>query len=142
MVEYSLEIVKRNGNTFRDGYKTLVNARKSAVQYIKKFGTDSFVCVEEIVPFEHINVGIERLVSASTDAIVNMGNQIKNGEQHSFLIFGAVNRITFGMPEAEEINGSLEAFEKAANGNATKIIVPSEIQGVAGLAKSVGEVLK
>ena len=78
----------------------------------EKFGTDSFVCDEEIVPFEHINVGIERLVSASTDAIVNMGNQIKNGEQHSFLIFGAVNRITFGMPEAEEINGSLEAFEK------------------------------
>lgn len=27
----------------------------------------------------------------------------------------------------------LEAFEKAANGNATKIIIPSEIQGVAGL---------
>ena len=36
----------------------------------------------------------------------------------------------------------LEAFEKAANGNATKIIIPSEIQGVAGLAKSVGEILK
>ncbi|MDE6220671.1 MAG: SPFH/Band 7/PHB domain protein [Lachnospiraceae bacterium] len=29
----------------------------------------------------------------------------------------------------------LEAFEKAANGSATKIIIPSEIQGVAGLAK-------
>jgi len=41
MVEYSLEIVKRNGNTFRDGYKTLVNARKSAVQYIKKFGINT-----------------------------------------------------------------------------------------------------
>lgn len=37
---------------------------------------------------------------------------------------------------------SLEAFEKAANGQATKIIIPSEIQGVAGLAKSVTEVLK
>ena len=36
----------------------------------------------------------------------------------------------------------LEAFEKAANGNATKIIIPSEIQGVAGLAKSGGEILK
>lgn len=36
----------------------------------------------------------------------------------------------------------LEAFEKAANGNATKIIIPSEIQGVAGLTKSVGEILK
>ena len=32
---------------------------------------------------------------------------------------------------------SLEAFEKAAEGNATKIIIPSEIQGIAGLASSL-----
>lgn len=36
---------------------------------------------------------------------------------------------------------SLEAFEKAADGKATKIIIPSEIQGLAGLAKSVQEVM-
>ncbi len=35
---------------------------------------------------------------------------------------------------------SLEAFERAADGQATKIIIPSEIQGLAGLAKSVVEV--
>ena len=35
---------------------------------------------------------------------------------------------------------SLEAFEKAADGKATKIIIPSEIQGIAGLAKSVTEI--
>ena len=35
---------------------------------------------------------------------------------------------------------SLEAFAKAADGQATKIIIPSEIQGLAGLAKSVVEV--
>ncbi len=35
---------------------------------------------------------------------------------------------------------SLEAFAKAADGKATKIIIPSEIQGLAGLAKSVVEV--
>ena len=35
---------------------------------------------------------------------------------------------------------SLEAFAKAADGKATKIIIPSEIQGMAGLAKSVVEV--
>ncbi len=34
---------------------------------------------------------------------------------------------------------SLEAFQKAADGQATKIIIPSEIQGVAGLAKAVVE---
>ena len=35
---------------------------------------------------------------------------------------------------------SLEAFGKAANGKATKIIIPSEIQGIAGLVKSLTEV--
>ena len=35
---------------------------------------------------------------------------------------------------------SLEAFAKAADGKATKIIIPSEIQGIAGLVKSLTEV--
>lgn len=37
---------------------------------------------------------------------------------------------------------SLEAFTKAADGRATKIIIPSEIQSVAGLVKSVTEIAK
>ena len=37
---------------------------------------------------------------------------------------------------------SLEAFAKAADGQATKIIIPSEIQGLAGLAASVKELIK
>lgn len=37
---------------------------------------------------------------------------------------------------------SLEAFERAADGQATKIIIPSEIQGIAGLAASAKEILK
>ena len=37
---------------------------------------------------------------------------------------------------------SLEAFKEAANGQATKIIIPSEIQGVAGLAAGLKETLK
>ena len=36
---------------------------------------------------------------------------------------------------------SLEAFEKASDGKATKIIIPSEIQGLAGLATSVKELV-
>ena len=35
---------------------------------------------------------------------------------------------------------SLEAFAKAADGKATKIIIPSEIQGIAGLSKAIVEV--
>jgi regulator of protease activity HflC (stomatin/prohibitin superfamily) len=37
---------------------------------------------------------------------------------------------------------SLEAFGKAANGRATKIIIPSNIQGLAGLATSLTELIK
>lgn len=37
---------------------------------------------------------------------------------------------------------SLEAFAKAADGKATKIIIPSEIQGMAGMVKSLVEVGK
>ena len=37
---------------------------------------------------------------------------------------------------------SLEAFAAAANGQATKIIIPSEIQGAAGLAKGIVESIK
>ena len=35
---------------------------------------------------------------------------------------------------------SLEAFAKAADGKATKIIIPSDIQGIAGLVKSLSEI--
>ena len=37
---------------------------------------------------------------------------------------------------------SLEAFVAAADGKATKIIIPSEIQGIAGLVQSVAEIAK
>ncbi len=37
---------------------------------------------------------------------------------------------------------SLEAFQAAANGQATKIIIPSELQGLAGLATGITEVMK
>ena len=45
-----------------------------------------------------------------------------------------------GADEAVLTMKSLEAFEKAADGKATKIIIPSEIQSIAGLVKSVVEV--
>lgn len=37
---------------------------------------------------------------------------------------------------------SLESFEKAADGKATKIIIPSNIQGVAGLATTIKELVE
>ena len=46
-----------------------------------------------------------------------------------------------GMDEAVLKLKSLEAFEKAADGQATKIIIPSDIQSIAGLATGIKEVL-
>lgn len=37
---------------------------------------------------------------------------------------------------------SLEAFAKAADGQATKIIIPSDIQGIAGLTKTISEIAR
>ena len=37
----------------------------------------------------------------------------------------------------EKVLKALEAFAKAADGKATKIIIPSEIQGLAGLASGL-----
>ena len=49
--------------------------------------------------------------------------------------------------EANQLNQALigtvdKSFEKAADGKATKIIIPSKIQGVAGLATSLTELIK
>ena len=46
-----------------------------------------------------------------------------------------------GADEAVLTLKSLEAFGKAADGKATKIIIPSEIQGIAGMVKSITEVV-
>ena len=46
-----------------------------------------------------------------------------------------------GADEAGLTLKSLEAFAKAADGKATKIIIPSDIQGIAGLASSLKEIV-
>ena len=46
-----------------------------------------------------------------------------------------------GADEAVLTMKSLEAFAKAADGKATKIIIPSDIQGIAGLAASLKEIV-
>ena len=46
-----------------------------------------------------------------------------------------------GADEAVLTLKSLEAFTRAADGKATKIIIPSDIQGIAGLASSLKEIV-
>jgi regulator of protease activity HflC (stomatin/prohibitin superfamily) len=54
---------------------------------------------------------------------------------------GGIRYLNDANPQSAVIQlKSLEAFAKAADGKATKIIIPSEIQGMAGLVKSLVEV--
>ncbi|MBQ7352181.1 MAG: SPFH/Band 7/PHB domain protein [Clostridia bacterium] len=55
----------------------------------------------------------------------------------------AINKINSANPNAAYITlQGFEALKKLADGNATKIIVPSEIQNVAGLLSSMQDVVK
>lgn len=47
-----------------------------------------------------------------------------------------------GADEAVLTLKSLDAFAKAADGKATKIIIPSDLQGIAGLTKTIAEVAR
>ena len=54
----------------------------------------------------------------------------------------AVERLNTANPNEAVLQlKALEAFEKAADGKATKIIIPSEIQGLAGLAAGIKETI-
>lgn len=67
------------------------------------------------------------------EAIVNVQRATAEG----------IEMINKARPSKEVISiKGLEAFEKVADGRATKIIIPSEIQGLAGLATSFSELVK
>ena len=54
-----------------------------------------------------------------------------------------IRKINEAKPSKEYISiRSIEGLEKVANGQATKIIIPSEIQNVSGLVASVAELAK
>lgn len=76
------------------------------------FGVDSFLCDDELVPFEHIPLKIEQNINASLSGLKAIENQIMSGENSSMLIFGATNPVTLGPDQLEEIGGTMEGFEK------------------------------
>lgn len=74
-----------------------------------------------------------RIAEGEAEAILKVQQAIADG----------IERINNSRPSDEFLKiRALEAFEKAADGQSTKIIIPSEIQGIAGLASSVTEVAK
>lgn len=74
---------------------------------------------------------------------------IKEAEGQAEAIVTVQQAVAEGIKKINEANPcesyiamkSLESFEKAADGKATKIIIPSNIQGIAGLAASIKEIM-
>ena len=74
-----------------------------------------------------------REAEGEAEAIITVNTAVAEG----------IRRINEATPSEQYLTiKALESFEKAADGRATKIIIPSEIQGIAGLASSVKELLK
>ncbi len=76
--------------------------------------------------------------------------QIKEAEGQAQAILTVQEATAQGIRKINESNPqnavltikALEAFEKVADGKSTKIIIPSELQGIAGLATSLKELIK
>jgi len=92
--------------------------------------------------------GNKEAVILEADARKQEAIRLAEGEAEAILL---VQRATAdGLKMLKEANAdkeviaikSLEAFAAAANGTSTKIIIPSEIQGLAGLATSLKEIMK
>lgn len=87
--------------------------------------------------------------SAILRAEAKKQSAIKEAEGEAEAILAVQTAIAEGIKKINEANPSdgyvaikaLESFEKAADGKATKIIIPSQIQSLAGLAASVKELL-
>ena len=77
-------------------------------------------------------------------------SKIKEAEGEAEAILKIQEATAKGISMINEVNPSeavltiksLEAFERAADGKATKIIIPSNIQGIAGLASAVTEAVR
>ena len=73
---------------------------------------------------------------------------IKEAEGQAEAIIKVNSAIAEGIRQINQANPgqqyltmkALESFEKAADGKATKIIIPSELQGIAGLVSSITEI--
>jgi regulator of protease activity HflC (stomatin/prohibitin superfamily) len=77
-------------------------------------------------------------------------SQIREAEGEAEAILKVQTAIAEGLKRIKDVNAtkevltikSIEAMKDIANGNATKIIIPSEMQSIAGLASTLTEIMK
>ena len=113
--------------------------------------------LKNIMPPKEIQVAMEKQMKAEREKreaiLVAEGKKeaaIREAEGQAQAILAVQEATAKGLQMIKDVGAdqglvaikSLEAFEKAADGKATKIIIPSEIQGLAGLATSLKEIVK
>ena len=91
--------------------------------------------LKNIIPPSAIQDAMEKQMKAERERRESI--LIAEGEKRSAILIREA-----GADQAVLTLKSLEAFAKAADGKSTKIIIPSDIQGIAGLATSIAEVVK
>ena len=86
---------------------------------------------------------ILRADAAKTAAILHAEGEAEALRQVQQALADSIRMLNESAPTDAIIRlKALEAFKEAADGKATKLIIPSEIQGLAGLAGALGQVLK
>ena len=91
--------------------------------------------LKNIIPPSAIQDAMEKQMKAEREAQAILKIQQANADGIKFIREAGADSAVLQLK-------SLEAFAKAADGKATKIIIPSDIQGIAGLATSIAEVVK
>ena len=81
-----------------------------------------------------------RLDNDSRMVLGRVGTLLRNADGSMRFIVGTLHKHSPSTMWLPEVN--LEAFAKAADGKATKIIIPSELQSLAGLVTSIKEIAK
>ncbi|MDD7281649.1 MAG: DUF4299 family protein [Erysipelotrichaceae bacterium] len=81
----------------------------------KHIHVNEFVRDDEIISLKHSHDFIESDKQTSIRALQDIENKVRNKESEQFYIFGALNPISLGQKEFDEMNGSYDNFERMLN---------------------------
>lgn len=81
----------------------------------EKIEVDYFIRDDELVPLNRVFDYVEPDKEASLNAIINIDEKVRSQEMKNMLIFGALNPISLGIHEMDEVKCSLNGFENLLN---------------------------
>jgi len=150
-----LDALEKMGNAAESGAKNVKKAATSTVNAAKNAKQESFSERKARYDRERAARKEAEKAEAEKQAAILLAEAEKEkkiregqGEAESIMLVqkaqaDAIRLLNEACPSREVLTlKAYESFMKAADGQATKIIIPSEIQGMAGLAASVKELVK